>query len=125
MILRGKMPDSEASGDLDGQIIQRYLKKQKRVYGLDFDDLLNFVFVLFDQYKEVLEKWQERLYYLQVDEFQDSSLKQFELVRMLSDKHRNLFVVGDPDQTIYEWRGADPKYMVDFENYFLKLRPFF
>ncbi|MGV2620498.1 UNVERIFIED_CONTAM: UvrD-helicase domain-containing protein [Halobacillus marinus] len=125
MILRGKMPDSEASGDLDGQIIQRYLKKQKRVYGLDFDDLLNFVFVLFDQYKEVLEKWQERLFYLQVDEFQDSSLKQFELVRMLSDKHRNLFVVGDPDQTIYEWRGADPKYMVDFENYFPEAQTIF
>ncbi|WP_281974867.1 ATP-dependent helicase [Halobacillus litoralis] len=118
MILRGEMPAVEEAGDLDSQIIQYYLKKQKRVYGLDFDDLLNFVFVLFEQYKEVLEKWQDRLYYLQVDEFQDSSFKQFELVKMLSEKHGNLFVVGDPDQTIYEWRGADPKYMVDFEEYF-------
>lgn len=118
MILRGEMPSLDDAGDMDSQIIQRYLKKQKRVYGLDFDDLLNFVFVLFEQYKEVLEKWQERLYYIQVDEFQDSSLKQFELVRMLSRKHGNLFVVGDPDQTIYEWRGADPKYMVDFDQYF-------
>ncbi|MYL21259.1 AAA family ATPase [Halobacillus litoralis] len=118
MILRGGMPEAGESGDLDGQIIQQYLKKQKRVYGLDFDDLLNFVFVLFDQYPDVLAKWQDRLYYIQVDEFQDSSLKQFELVRMLAQEHENLFVVGDPDQTIYEWRGADPKYMVDFEEFF-------
>ncbi len=118
MILRGTMPDADDSGDLDSQIIQRYLKKQKRVYGLDFDDLLNFTFVLFEQYQEVLEKWQERLYYIQVDEFQDSSLKQFELVKMLAAQHGNLFVVGDPDQTIYEWRGADPKYMVEFDSYF-------
>ncbi|UOQ43796.1 UvrD-helicase domain-containing protein [Halobacillus salinarum] len=118
LVMRGEMPVAEETGDLDSQIIQRYLKKQKRVFGLDFDDLLNFTFVLFDQYKEVLEKWQERLFYIQVDEFQDSSLKQFELVKMLAEKHGNLFVVGDPDQTIYEWRGADPKYMVDFESYF-------
>ncbi|MCA0984088.1 UvrD-helicase domain-containing protein [Halobacillus yeomjeoni] len=118
MILRGEMPNIDDAGDLDGQIIQRYLKKQKRVYGLDFDDLLNFVFVLFDQYGEVLEKWQDRLFYIQVDEFQDSSSKQFELVKKLSDKHGNLFVVGDPDQTIYEWRGADPKYIVEFEQFF-------
>ncbi|MCA0971873.1 UvrD-helicase domain-containing protein [Halobacillus litoralis] len=125
MILRGEMPRLEDAGDLDGQIIQRYLKKQKRVYGLDFDDLLNFVFVLFEQYKEVLEKWQERLFYIQVDEFQDSSLKQFELVKMLSAQHGNLFVVGDPDQTIYEWRGADPKYMVDFDQYFGEVQTIF
>ncbi|RWZ58196.1 ATP-dependent DNA helicase PcrA [Halobacillus fulvus] len=118
MIMRGQMPSVDDAGDMDSQIIQRYLKKQKRVYGLDFDDLMNFVFVLFDQYKEVLEKWQDRLFYIQVDEFQDSSLKQFELVKMLSEKHGNLFVVGDPDQTIYEWRGADPKYMVDFDSFF-------
>lgn len=118
MIIRGEMPSVEDAGDLDSQIIQRYLKKQKRVYGLDFDDLLNFVFTLFDQYKEVLTKWQNRLFYLQVDEFQDSSLKQFELVKLLSEKQGNLFVVGDPDQTIYEWRGADPKYMVDYEKFF-------
>ncbi|ARI78330.1 ATP-dependent helicase [Halobacillus mangrovi] len=118
MILRGEMPAVEDAGDMDSQIIQRYLKKQKRVYGLDFDDLLNCVFVLFEQYKDVLEKWQERLFYIQVDEFQDSSLKQYELVKMLSEKHGNLFVVGDPDQTIYEWRGADPQYIVEFEKFF-------
>ncbi|CDQ20424.1 ATP-dependent DNA helicase PcrA [Halobacillus karajensis] len=125
MILRGEMPTVNDSGDLDSQIIQQYLKKQKRVYGLDFDDLLNFVFTLFDQNKEVLEKWQNRLFYLQVDEFQDSSLKQFELVKMLAGKHDNLFVVGDPDQTIYEWRGADPKYMVDFDQYFPEVQTIF
>ncbi|GGD01669.1 DNA helicase [Thalassobacillus devorans] len=118
MVQRGEMPAEEAGDDLDGRIIQMYLKKQKRVFGLDFDDLINFTFVLFSQYSEVLEKWQDRLFYIQVDEFQDSNAKQFELVRMLAEKHGNLFVVGDPDQTIYEWRGADPKYIVDFQEYF-------
>ncbi|SEA15528.1 DNA helicase-2 / ATP-dependent DNA helicase PcrA [Thalassobacillus cyri] len=118
MVKRGEMIVEEAADDLDGRIIQLYLKKQKRVFGLDFDDLINFTFVLFSQYPEVLEKWQDRLFYIQVDEFQDSNAKQFELIRMLAEKHGNLFVVGDPDQTIYEWRGADPKYIVDFQEYF-------
>ncbi len=118
MVQRGEMITEEAFDDLDGRIIQLYLKKQKRVFGLDFDDLINFTFVLFSQYPEVLEKWQDRLFYIQVDEFQDSNAKQFELIRMLAEKHGNLFVVGDPDQTIYEWRGADPKYIVDFKEYF-------
>jgi DNA helicase-2/ATP-dependent DNA helicase PcrA len=58
------------------------------------------------------------MHYIQVDEAQDSSDSQFELVEMLSRIHQNLFVVGDPDQTIYEWRGAKPEYLVDFDRMF-------
>lgn len=118
LISREKTLDPERVEDLDRKIILSYLKKQKKVYGLDFDDLLNFTLVLFGEYPRVLEKWQERLYYIQVDEFQDSSPKQFELIRLLSKGHQNVFVVGDPDQTIYEWRGADPKFMVNFDQWF-------
>lgn len=118
LISREKTIDPEQVDELDRKIIVAYLKKQRRVYGLDFDDLLNFTLVLFGEYKNVLEKWQERLYYIQVDEFQDSSPKQFELIRILSKGHGNVFVVGDPDQTIYEWRGADPKFMVNFDQWF-------
>ncbi|QHE51085.1 UvrD-helicase domain-containing protein [Pontibacillus sp. HMF3514] len=113
-----KVIDPSDIEDQDRKILLMYLKKQKRVFGLDFDDLINFTFVLFQRYKKVLVKWQERLHYIQVDEFQDSSSKQFELVKLLSEQHGNLFVVGDPDQTIYEWRGADPKFIVNFEQWF-------
>jgi DNA helicase II / ATP-dependent DNA helicase PcrA len=97
------------------KIFFKYLEKQRRNFALDFDDLINFTLYIFDHYKDVLEKWQKRLYYVQVDETQDSSIKQFCLVDLLSQFHKNLFVVGDPDQTIYEWRGARPELLVDFD----------
>lgn len=106
------------AASLEEKIFLMYLKKQKKVYGLDFNDLINFTVVLFGDFPEVLEKWQERLSYIQVDEFQDSSRKEFFLVEQLSKKNGNLFVVGDPDQTIYEWRYADPKILVDFDKHF-------
>ncbi|ANW98779.1 ATP-dependent DNA helicase PcrA [Thermoclostridium stercorarium subsp. thermolacticum DSM 2910] len=104
--------------DLKEKIFLMYLNKQKKVYGLDFNDLINFTIVLFEDFPEVLEKWQARLNYIQVDEFQDSNSKDFYLVKRLSEKNGNLFVVGDPDQTIYEWRGAQPEILVNFDKDF-------
>ncbi len=101
------------------KIFIRYLEKQQRNFALDFDDLLNFALYIFLNNPDVLEKWQNRLHYIQVDETQDSSKKQFMLVEMLSQLHKNLFVVGDPDQTIYEWRGAKPEILVDFDKQFV------
>lgn len=106
-------PDKEES--IQTRIIYKYLLKQKKVFGLDFDDLINFTFILFEDFTEVLEKWQSKLHYVQVDEFQDSSIRQIALIDMISNKNKNLFVVGDPDQTIYEWRGARPEYFVNFD----------
>ena len=97
------------------QVFLKYLEKQQRNFALDFNDLINFTVYIFGKYTDVLEKWQQRLFYIQVDETQDSSPKQFYLVDTLSQKHKNLFVVGDPDQTIYEWRGAKPELLVDFD----------
>lgn len=100
------------------KVFNRYLEKQQRNFALDFDDLLNFTLYIFVNNPDVLEKWQKRLHYIQVDETQDSSQKQFMLIEMLSQFHKNLFVVGDPDQTIYEWRGAKPEILVDFDKQF-------
>ena len=107
-----KLKDSPAPLD---RIFVRYLEKQQRNFALDFNDLISFTLYIFDNHKDVLEKWQKRLYYIQVDETQDSSPNQFYLVDLLSQIHKNLFVVGDPDQTIYEWRGAKPEILVDFD----------
>lgn len=101
------------------KVFIRYLEKQQRNFALDFDDLLNFALYIFVNNPDVLKKWQKRLHYIQVDETQDSSQKQFMLIEMLSQFHKNLFVVGDPDQTIYEWRGAKPEILVDFDKQFV------
>ena len=101
------------------KVFLRYLEKQQRNFALDFDDLINFTLYIYRKNKDVLEKWQKRLHYIQVDEMQDSSEKQFELVSLLSQYHKNFFVVGDPDQTIYEWRGAKPEFLVDFDKLFV------
>lgn len=92
-----------------------YLYYQQQAKALDFNDLIIFTVRLFKQNKTVLDIWQKRLQYIMVDEYQDVSNRQNELVEMLSEKHGNLFVVGDPDQTIYSWRGARPDILVDFD----------
>lgn len=107
------------SKDLREKIFIRYLEKQQRNFALDFTDLINFTLYIFINSPDILAKWQKRIHYIQVDEMQDSSQKQFMLIEMLSKYHENLFVVGDPDQTIYEWRGAIPKILVDFDKQFV------
>jgi DNA helicase-2/ATP-dependent DNA helicase PcrA len=106
--------DDDTHLSVDDQIIRRYMKRQKKVFGLDFDDLVHFTFRLFDKHADVREKWQEQLHYIQVDEFQDSSKREMRLLDILCAANENLFVVGDPDQTIYEWRGAKVEILVDF-----------
>ncbi|MDD4772813.1 MAG: 3'-5' exonuclease [Eubacteriales bacterium] len=103
------------SGSTDDRIIARYLQRQKQIFGLDFNDLINFVFVLFDSFPDIRRMWQQRLEYIQVDEFQDSSTRELRLINILSELKGNLFVVGDPDQNIYEWRGAKVEILVDFD----------
>lgn len=100
---------------LDDQIIEAYLQHQKQIYAMDFNDLMYFTLDIFNKCKEVLEKWQDKLNYIQVDEFQDSSKTEMELINLLSAKHKNLMIVGDPDQNIYEWRGSNVKLLVDFD----------
>lgn len=92
-----------------------YLYHQQKSFGIDFNDMIILACLILKQNKSVLNEWRDRLQYIMVDEFQDVSQRQYELVSMLSDKHGNLFVVGDPDQTIYSWRGAKPELLVNFD----------
>ena len=100
---------------LADKIFLGYLYEQKKMFGLDFEDLITITEYIFDHFEEKRCKWQERLMYIMVDEFQDVSRNQYHLADVLSRYHKNLFIVGDPDQTIYTWRGAEVNYILDFE----------
>ncbi len=93
----------------------RYEQRLRKVGALDFDDLLLKAVVLFDEAPDVLARYQERWRYLHVDENQDTNRPQNLWIRALAAKHRNLAVVGDDDQSIYRWRGADLRNILDFE----------
>lgn len=101
--------------DQDDKIIEDFLQRQKATYSLDFHDLISFAIHLLETDEDVREKWQNRLNYIMVDEFQDSSAIEMRLVEILSGIFKNLMIVGDPDQNIYEWRGSDVKLLVDFD----------
>ncbi len=100
------------------QVYREYQTALKKNNALDFDDLLGKTVELFRKCPDVLEGYQERFLYIMVDEYQDTNTAQFELVRLLAQKHRNLCVVGDDDQSIYKFRGANISNILDFEKYF-------
>ena len=94
---------------------EEYQKRLKKNNALDFDDLLMLTVELFHSHDEVLANYQNRFRYIMVDEYQDTNNAQFELVRLLADRNRNLCVVGDDDQSIYRFRGANIRNILDFE----------
>ena len=107
---------SRSATTLKDKVMYRYFYEQRKNYGLDFDDLVYFTLYILEHNREVREKWQQRLEYIMVDEFQDIDKDQYALADILSGYHKNLFVVGDPDQTIYTWRGADVKFILEFDS---------
>ncbi|MDO5400218.1 MAG: 3'-5' exonuclease [Eubacteriales bacterium] len=106
---------AQEAATLKDKVMYRFFYEQRKCYGLDFDDLIYFTLYILEQDRQVREKWQRRLEYIMVDEFQDIDKDQYALADILSGYHRNLFVVGDPDQTIYTWRGADVKFILEFD----------
>lgn len=100
------------------EVYRRYQGRMKSNNAMDFDDLILKTLELFRSQPAVLEYWQEKFKYLHVDEYQDTNRAQYELIRLLAQKHRNLCVVGDLDQSIYGWRGADIRNIRDFEKDF-------
>ena len=100
------------------RVYHKYEKELRRLNALDFGDLLHFTVVLFERVSDVLEKYQNQFEHILVDEYQDTNCLQYKIVKSLSGKHRNIFVVGDDNQSIYGWRGADITNILNFENDF-------
>ena len=120
--LRKKYTEAQSPSDM---IFYGYLWQEKKCFGLDYNDLLVFTLHIFDTVSEIGEKWRSRLEYIMIDEFQDIDEPQYRLMRNLCQTHRNLFIVGDPDQTVYTWRGASVKFLLDFESEFSPVKTVF
>jgi len=101
-----------------GPIYEQYEGKLAHFNGVDFGDLIAKVVYLFLKEKEILEEYQQRYKYILVDEYQDTNYAQDKFISLLAQKHRNITVVGDPDQSIYEWRGANVENIMKFEEVF-------
>lgn len=110
--LKEKYDRAAAADDI---IFYGYLYQEKKCFGLDYNDLIKFSLYVFQEHPDIRLKWQQRLEYIMIDEFQDIDSLQYELMEVLCGYHKNLFLVGDPDQTIYTWRGADVKYLLNFD----------
>ena len=113
--LKQKYLDASNTQDV---IFYGYLYQEKKCFALDYNDLIKFSLHIFASFPEICRKWQSRLEYIMIDEFQDIDQLQYELMAVLCGYHKNLFVVGDPDQTIYTWRGANVRYLLDFDKHF-------
>ena len=118
-VLEQKYLAAESTTDI---IFYGYLYQEKKCFGLDYNDLIKFSLYIFEQGPEIRLKWQQRLEYIMIDEFQDIDEPQYQLMQVLCDYHKNLFIVGDPDQTIYTWRGANVKYLMEFDRVFSPCR---
>ena len=101
--------------EIVARVFREYQRTLRKANAVDFDDLLGLPIRLFDEAPGLLERYQDRFQYTLVDEYQDTNRVQYVIVSALAAKHRNLFVVGDPDQSIYAWRQADIRNILDFE----------
>lgn len=113
--------DVYKEGNVDPRVVEVYRlynKLLKEYNAFDFDDLLYYTIMLFKTNPDILEKYQHKFKYILVDEYQDTNHAQFYLIYLLSQKHRNICVVGDDDQSIYSFRGADVRNILEFENVF-------
>ncbi|MCB9893646.1 MAG: UvrD-helicase domain-containing protein [Planctomycetes bacterium] len=121
---RGIDPPTYKAGAYDVQsksvaaIYERYEEALKEAQAMDFDDLLVKPLKLFIEHKEVLEKYRQRFTHIMIDEYQDTNSIQYRVSRLLAQESKNLCVTGDPDQSIYSWRGADIKNILNFERDF-------
>lgn len=107
------------AGDMYTQIVAKcyeaYQKELRQSEAVDFDDLIMLTLRLFDQHPDVLTYYQQKFQYIHVDEYQDTNHAQYQLVKLLASRFKNICVVGDADQSIYGWRGADMQNILDFE----------
>lgn len=113
------------SSELTKKVWQRYEEVLHKEHALDFDDLLLKTLKLLEKYPDVLSKYQTRFLYIHIDEYQDTNKVQNKIVELLAQKHQNLCVVGDTDQNIYSWRGAEIKNMLHFEKAYPNVQTIF
>lgn len=114
LTLAGQIPNERNKAN----VYKFYTERQLKLYALDFDDLLLWTVKMFKKFPEVQEKWSRRFNYIHVDEFQDIDEVQYQLIKQLGSNNNSIYVVGDPDQTIYSWRGADVNIIMGFEKDF-------
>ena len=123
-LVKGEMMNSEfyypstCSADVFKKLYIGYRNSLERYHLLDFDDMMVYTKELFEQRKDILKAWQKKYQYILIDEFQDVNQIQYEIVKLLTGKAQNLFIVGDDDQSIYHFRGARPEIMLNFKNDF-------
>lgn len=121
-LVKGERMDLEyyysknCAADVFRKIFKDYNTMLRRKHLIDFEDMLVFTYELFVQREDILSMWQNQFEYVLIDEFQDINKVQYDIVKLLVKKHRNLFIVGDDDQSIYRFRGAKPEIMLNFEN---------
>ena len=106
------------------EIYNEYEQRKTSMITLDFDDLLLLPIIILENFPDVRTKWRKRIRHILIDEFQDTNDIQFKLLKLLTDNTTNVYVVGDPDQTIYTWRGANQKIILDFERTFLHAKTY-
>lgn len=124
---RGELPsDLDKKTITANQIYYKYFvqyeKRKAESYALDFDDLLIYTVKILEKFKDIQEKWSSRFKHILVDEFQDTNDLQFKLLTLLANGRNSVYVVGDPDQTIYTWRGANQKIILNFDSVFSPTR---
>jgi DNA helicase-2/ATP-dependent DNA helicase PcrA len=112
------LPDKDAYDEITRMIFPRYQSALRAFRAFDFDDLVCEVARLWQTREDVLAKWRDRYRYVLVDEYQDTNRAQLEMLRLLAGEHKNICVVGDDDQAIYAWRGADVRNILEFEEHF-------
>lgn len=106
------------STNVKDKFFNEYIAEQKNLSMLDYNDLLNIYLYILINFEEKREKWQQKFQYIMCDEFNDIDYKQYKMLKILSQYHKNLLIVGDPDQTIYSWRGSAVQYILNFQDDF-------
>jgi len=103
---------------VENKLFNAYVEEQRKLALLDYNDLINMFLYILIKFEDKRKKWQQRFEYIMCDEFNDIDRKQYQMLKILSEYHQSLMIVGDPDQTIYSWRGSDVRYILDFANDF-------
>ncbi len=118
LVVAGDFADQahDPVGKQAARVYKRLQERLKAANALDFDDLLLYAYLLLKHHPDVLDAYQKRFHYILVDEYQDTNHAQYEICRLLAAAHRNIMVVGDDDQSIYSWRGADIRNILEFES---------